>query len=382
MHLRRIPEIEPLGERSRARIERAVFDALDRGAASAVREVPRPLIGPLGRFAERHRFFFARGPVTGRARQWPALGAWAALAVAAVVAIVLTTHRAEDAGRSAAPARIVTDESGARLSVGPNVLEVAPRSALLVTGTPDGEILVVLERGASRFEVAPRRGRPPFAVQAGDTRVEVVGTRFEVSREGDSARVRVEEGVVRVAAPGGSRTLSAGEAWPPDEPAATRPASAAAGEAQTVPVTRRDDSPRELTGTDPTSTPRVARPRREPARAEREPESSVPPAHEGIGSPVRGDEPAARAAPVPVPSSRERFESAAALERRDPDRALALYRELAAGSDAWAANALYAQARLELELGRRAAAKRLLAEYLRRFPRGPNAEDARELLAR
>jgi hypothetical protein len=45
-------------------------------------------------------------------------------------------------------------------------------------------------------------------------------------------------------------------------------------------------------------------------------------------------------------------------------------------------NALFAQARLELERGNRAEGQRLLADYLARYPHGPNARDARRLLSR
>jgi TolA-binding protein len=90
--------------------------------------------------------------------------------------------------------------------------------------------------------------------------------------------------------------------------------------------------------------------------------------------------PPAAAPPPSGPSRQERYEAAARLEGRDPERALAGYRQLAAEGGPWAANALYAEARLELELGRTARARRLLRRYLDRFPDGLNAEDARSLL--
>ena len=79
---------------------------------------------------------------------------------------------------------------------------------------------------------------------------------------------------------------------------------------------------------------------------------------------------------------RERFESAAALEVRDPLAAARIYRELASGSGPWAANALFAEARLSAERGQREAARASLSAYLDRFPGGPNAADARALLIR
>jgi hypothetical protein len=73
------------------------------------------------------------------------------------------------------------------------------------------------------------------------------------------------------------------------------------------------------------------------------------------------------------------YESAARMESQNPEGALALYRKVAAGSGAWAANALYAAGRLQADRGRRGEAARLLDEYLARFPSGPNARDAKDL---
>lgn len=56
---------------------------------------------------------------------------------------------------------------------------------------------VVLVKGEAFFSVAGNPDRP-FYVTAGDTRVRVVGTRFEVHRAPGSVKVAVEEGVVDV----------------------------------------------------------------------------------------------------------------------------------------------------------------------------------------
>jgi TolA-binding protein len=68
------------------------------------------------------------------------------------------------------------------------------------------------------------------------------------------------------------------------------------------------------------------------------------------------------------------------MEASNPDRAIAIYAKLAAGSGPWAANALYAAGRLQADRGRRGDATRLLNEYLTRYPSGANARDARDLL--
>ena len=85
------------------------------------------------------------------------------------------------------------------------------------------------------------------------------------------------------------------------------------------------------------------------------------------------------------------FELAAQLEVRDPEAALRIYGELAGGASdgasdgasegGWAASALFAAARLESERHQTAHARDLCLAYLERFPHGPNADDARTLLA-
>lgn len=91
-----------------------------------------------------------------------------------------------------------------------------------------------------------------------------------------------------------------------------------------------------------------------------------------------------RPAPERAPSSdRERlFARAASLESADAPLALALYLSLASGDDDWAANALYAAARLEIDRGLHDAGAEHLREYLARFPRGENAVDVRGLRQR
>ena len=84
----------------------------------------------------------------------------------------------------------------------------------------------------------------------------------------------------------------------------------------------------------------------------------------------------------PRMSSRERYEAASKLEAQKPDAAMAIYGELARQGGAWGMNALFAEGRLESDRGRQSEASRLLDEYLARYPFGPNAEDARRLLAR
>jgi hypothetical protein len=93
--------------------------------------------------------------------------------------------------------------------------------------------------------------------------------------------------------------------------------------------------------------------------------------------------PSGRREHEPPPLDREGlFERAASLEAADAALALTLYLSLASGEDDWAANALYAAARLEIDRGRHDAGAAHLAEYLARFPRGENVVDVRGLRRR
>jgi hypothetical protein len=86
--------------------------------------------------------------------------------------------------------------------------------------------------------------------------------------------------------------------------------------------------------------------------------------------------------PASRPSPRERYDAASKLEAQKPEAAMALYSDLARQGGAWGMNALFAEGRLEADRGHSSDAVRLLEEYLARYPVGPNAEDARRLLAR
>jgi TolA-binding protein len=74
------------------------------------------------------------------------------------------------------------------------------------------------------------------------------------------------------------------------------------------------------------------------------------------------------------------FEAAAKLEAKSPARAIQLYQGLETGGSSWAKNALFAHGRLEAARANKPEARRVLTQYLARFPHGPNAADARMLL--
>lgn len=213
---------------------------------------------------------------------------------------------------------ITTGQEPATYELGGSELLVAPESRLLYRGSDTEGWLVVVESGRVECEVAPRHGRPDFVVRAGTAEVRVIGTRFEVAYEEGQTSVSVDEGKVLVLDGGRQTVLRTGETW------------SATKVGQAVPA-------------------------------------------QGHGGAARHGAPSA--------SARQDYELAASLESSDPARALSIYRRLSTSKGSWSANALYAQARLLKESGRHAEAKALLSRYLKLYPRGTNAADARRLLA-
>jgi hypothetical protein len=235
-------------------------------------------------------------------------------------------------------ARVETQDAPSHVEFGGATLEVGAHSSARIEGTYDTGVLLLLDHGEVECEVASRHGRPPFVVRAGDVDVRVVGTHFRVDREDGATHVSVQRGVVQVESHGITTRVPAGSAWP--ETAKAEPAGTQA--APPVVVASKPPSPE---------------PKLRPA-------------------------PQATATALPTTSPRESYDRALTLEATRPTEALAIYRDLAAGDGSWAMNALYAEARLELERGDKDAARKLFADYLRRYPTGPNANDARELSAK
>ena len=386
------PPVPPFGEAAVSRVERGVFAALDREAAERAAGW-----GPVSRTRWRGR-------------------AVAVMASAlAALAVLGTRHLWRAPGLPAHDARIATASSPSHLTVEGAAIDVAPSSAITFADERDGATVVRLERGTVTCEVAPRGARAPFVVEAGATRVTVVGTLFGVTRVGDHSEVWVTHGTVEVGDDGVTQLVHAGERYVPGTaaPADTVARESAPDQAPVTPVlavasetgspiasqtgseVAREMPQRSAERSGPLSRPRE-RARERADLASRGARRPLSPADGGEGtgktseSPpsvaARSSEPAARASePAPAITGamlRERFQSAAALEVRDPLAAARIYRELASGSGPWAANALFAEARLSAERGQQDAAQALLSVYLERFPGGPNADDARALLGR
>jgi hypothetical protein len=313
------PSVEALPDISWARVERNLWVALDE---SEVVATPPPAATP---------------------RRWVRYAVGAGLACAAAVALVLLWPSGQAPSHDL-PSRVSTAESPTTVSFGDAEITVEPESTLVLAGTPARGVDIVLEEGSATFAVAPRAGRPPFIVHAGAADIRVVGTRFTVSRSGDVARVDVTHGEVEVVAHGRRVLLRAGGSWD-----SSRDWEAATGSSATV--ANPDD---------------VAA-----ARTLPEPVVEEPP-------------PVATPTPTPAPTiaPKAAFEAAASLEPTAPAAALAAYRKIARGSGPWAANALYAAARLADQEGQSAVALSLALQYARRFPAGSNAADAARLATR
>ncbi len=347
------PPIDELSDIAWARVERRLWAELD--------------AAPVARMA----------PPT-RARRWPWLAA-GALAAAAVV-MILAWPAGSGSQRAASPSRVVTAGSATEVHFGDAEIAVAADSAVLLQGDADGGAAIVVERGGATFAVAPRAGRPPFVVLAGAVQVRVLGTRFTVTRSGDDARVDVAHGKVEVVARGHRELLLAGASW---SSAGVREAASGGS------ITAANPDDAAATRLDPTGPPVPVVPGVPLAPAVTAPAPSAPAPAERAPVEPAPVEPAPVEPAQVEPSGadggatlRKRFAAAQAIERRDPGAALRAYRELAAGDGPWAANALFAAARLASTSGDRALAVRFARAYLDRFPAGANAADAQRLLDR
>jgi hypothetical protein len=323
--------VEPLSRASWDRIESKLFASLDRGehlapapAEDSVRRRSRLRVGVLTTTmaAAAAALLFLKGysgshepPLTGRG----------------LVPVGATVPLPEFAGTAqtflADGSRIETTTAPVQSTIGDSILDIADHSSLRVSGSDAQGWLVSLEAGRVDCRVAPRRGRPPFAVQAGETWLTVVGTRFSVERSEQGARVAVREGIVLVQSSEQSVLLGPGDSWP----AATSAPGFSKAPEPAVPAQRSA---------------------RQAGRSETSGRTTSP--------------------------EQRRFERAARLEASDPEAALRIYRELDRHG-AWSANALYARGQLELASGQ-ARGKQALQLYLKRYPNGPNAEDVRVLL--
>ncbi|QTN20878.1 FecR family protein [Brevundimonas sp. AJA228-03] len=135
----------------------------------------------------------ASSPVRARAlvsRLWTPLGGVALAAVAVVAAGALwAVNRPLDYATAVGEQRTVRLDDGSRVT-----LDTGSRIQVRLR---DDRRSVALLSGQAFFDVTGDPARP-FVVSAGDTDVTAIGTRFDVRRMGDGARVTLVEGRVSV----------------------------------------------------------------------------------------------------------------------------------------------------------------------------------------
>ncbi len=341
-------EVEPCGDARWARIERDLFAKLDAMPAAELGVPLSPLVDDL----------LARGSVPP-SRYLPWVAAAASMAAVAAAFTVVAFVRPGAWTRGTNPVTLTTTDTPLQFLVGELSLVMTPRSLIVVKGDDDHGVNVALDQGTVTCEVAPRRGRPAFHVDAGDVHVRVIGTLFTVARDASSTWVSVTHGTVEVTSKGTVTVLHDGERWP----AAATPAGSVAGSAVAA-VTAAPSKARVRHGGE------APAPWDEPPTDFADPVPLTPEAADSAPTPSA----------EPRDPAQDAFESAARTERAQPDEAAAAYRQLAAGDSKWAPNALFALGRLEADRGHTPEAIRLLRSYLARYPHGANATDARVLL--
>ena len=279
-----------------------------------------------------------------------AIGVFVAVAAAAALVAVVRVPPTTALSLS----RVVTDGSTATASAGDATVSLAEHTSVLVIERSPDTWIVSLESGSAHFDVPTRGDRPAFTVEAGRTRVVVVGTAFTVTREpgASSASVSVDHGAVRVTDGSTDVLLHDGERWPEVR----------------AHVAPHEVVPPAVEATEPTT------------EAAAEPHARTPRSTVVASTPVRSTPPPSVAAPAQ--SARDRYREAESREASDPQAALAAYAELSENGGAWSAPALMSAARLEAELGHAARARALAERYLVQHPDGINADDARALLRR
>ncbi|HET9987721.1 MAG TPA: FecR family protein [Kofleriaceae bacterium] len=283
-------------------------------------------------------------PVRRSHRRWWLAAPLAAAALAAVA--LLMFHTPARPGRDDGPTRVVSEASSSSVSLGDAHIALDPHSAIVMdshAGAPN----VLVEHGAAWFAVEPRGSRPPFVVIAGDMRVRVIGTRFRVARDAERIEVEVDHGIVEVGYHGELVRVTNGQHWSSDAPSVVAAIEPLPAPAPVIP------------------SPEVPAP------------APVAPAPAAPAPSV--------AHPATPTSSTDRdatkYAELARLEASAPNAAMAGYLALSKGSGRWAQVALYAAGRLAADRGE-ARAMTFLEIYLRRFPHGANADDARQLLTR
>ncbi|MEM6994144.1 MAG: FecR domain-containing protein [Myxococcota bacterium] len=258
---------------------------------------------------------------------------------------------------------------------------VVPRddaSEVVIASASDDRVRLQLRRGGARFDVTPNPDRR-FQIEAGLVTVEVLGTEFDCTRDGDQVHVEVFRGRVSVSWGADSVTLSAGDSgvFPPTE-AAPAPADVepparprAKQEAEWRRLARRGERDKAY---DAMKRGRVANRAEElmlaadVARKAGHPEAALPYLRRVVDEHGKDSR-----APLAA------FTMGRIELRRHNYRAAAKHfvtvREL--GSKSLAEHALAREVEAWAGAKEPGKAKNRAAEYLRRFPNGPRADQVR-----
>ena len=133
----------------------------------------------------------ARRPGPALAHTWRlAAGLLLACGLGVVLAPQFSSSQGERYATRTGENRTVALADGSRLTL---------NTSTRLRAAPDGQRKVWLDNGEAYFDIAPDPARP-FVVDAGASRVTVLGTRFTVRRDGERTSVLVEQGRVRVSA--------------------------------------------------------------------------------------------------------------------------------------------------------------------------------------
>jgi transmembrane sensor len=133
----------------------------------------------------------------------------AALSVLLALGAGLFALRTSDGGLSLG-ALLGEDVRTLQFEDGSHARLLDSHARVVVSEVSRSAIEVSLTAGRARFEVEPRAERR-FRVVCGQVVVQVIGTAFDLTRDGERTRVEVSRGRVQVRWPGGVTELSAGE---------------------------------------------------------------------------------------------------------------------------------------------------------------------------
>lgn len=247
-----------------------------------------------------------------------------------------------------------------------------------------GRTLVELATGEVDCQVDPRPHRPPFQVHAGQVRVTVVGTAFQVRRS-EEVRVEVDRGIVEVESAGESLRLGAGESWrgPPLAPPRVTSVSPGDGAAEEVHASaagpekpsdraqkRGPSNPDAGSGSPSARTQKKQR----HARVGKGAGQSPKPSQRTLPEMLRSANPLP---PIYKQSYSRSLRSLGGKADSQPRQAASELQALAASTTGREASfALYARAHmLFFQLGEWAEVVTAAEQYQRRFPRGAEAED-------